>query len=167
MCITIFTHPVCYAYAYAVGRYETWRAMILLPYQRQGGPHWNWQIYITSYLIIHWSKVRNVSDIGQELENWYSEWISAINARDWNKVASKYTPNAILYGPNGNPFNGTHGKTFFYFPFVIKKTSITFAKRKPNLFSEPFLRKTRHYNVEVHLSFCQKTKETYKIFWQK
>ena len=51
----------------------------------------------------------NVSGIEQEMQDLYNDWVSAINARDWNKVASKFTPNAIVYGPNGHPINGNQG----------------------------------------------------------
>ena len=66
----------------------------------------------------------NVSDIEQVLHALVSDFFAAFNDRDWDKVRSIYTADAIMYVPEGDPIIGKEGKTLsLNCAFIIKKSS--------------------------------------------
>ena len=66
----------------------------------------------------------NVSDIEQALQAMVNDFVSVFNDRDWDKVRSYYTDDAIMNVPEGYPLNGKEGKTFsLSCAFKIKKLS--------------------------------------------
>ena len=50
-----------------------------------------------------------ISDIQQVLHARSRDFVSAIDARDWDKVGSMFTSDGVLYRPIGMPVNGTQG----------------------------------------------------------
>ena len=44
-----------------------------------------------------------VSDFEDMMKARYNELLSAVTAKDWDKVRSMYTDDAVAYGPTGLP----------------------------------------------------------------
>ena len=64
----------------------------------------------------------NVSDVEQALQASYNEYVSAINARDWDKVGSLYTEDAALMFLGRTTTHGRQCKyklEFLYFHNIL------------------------------------------------